>query len=139
MSTGARFGIEEEFFIADSNCYSTPRGSLKLAHFVEKEIRKDLNLAKLERNIPLAGSEDEQSKVMGRAVAIGQPADPSLKDQSAEPDAEAACPSTGAFSTQQSSGTSHYKLIRKTPVLSHKHANCSAKSRASVRLARASR
>jgi hypothetical protein len=49
----------------------TLRGDLKLAHFPEKEIRRDLNLAKLERNIPLAGSEDEQAKVMGRAVAPG--------------------------------------------------------------------
>ncbi len=41
----------------------TMRGYLKLAHFVEKELRKDLNLAKEERNIPLAGNEEEQAKV----------------------------------------------------------------------------
>lgn len=58
---------------ADDGVHFTPRGYLKLAHFAEKEIRRDLNLAKLERNIPLAGSEDEQAKVMGRAVSPGQP------------------------------------------------------------------
>lgn len=57
---------------ADDGVHFTMRGSLKLAHFVEKDIRRDLNLAKLERNIPLAGSEDEQSKVMGRLVTVGQ-------------------------------------------------------------------
>jgi hypothetical protein len=56
---------------ADDGVHFTERGDLKLAHFPEKEIRRDLNLAKLERNIPLAGSEDEQAKVMGRAVAPG--------------------------------------------------------------------
>lgn len=54
---------------ANDGVHFTLRGYLKLAHFPEKEIRRDMNLAKLERNIPLAGSEDEQAKVMGRAVA----------------------------------------------------------------------
>jgi hypothetical protein len=53
---------------ADDGVNFTMRGNLKLAHFPEKDIRRDLSLAKLERNIPLAGSEDEQAKVMGRAV-----------------------------------------------------------------------
>ena len=53
----------------DDGVHFTMRGYLKLAHFAEKEIRRDLNLAKLERNIPLAGGEDEQAKVMGREVA----------------------------------------------------------------------
>src|SRR4029079_9174900 len=64
---------------ADDGKNFTMRGSLKLAHFAEKEIRKDLNLAKLERNIPLAGSEDEQSKVMGRPVTAGQTPSPADK------------------------------------------------------------
>jgi hypothetical protein len=48
------------------------RGYLKLAHFVEKELRRDLNLAKIERNIPLAGNEEEQAKAMGRDVVPGR-------------------------------------------------------------------
>jgi hypothetical protein len=64
---------------ADDGVLFTPRGYLKLAHSAEKEIRRDLSLAKLERNIPLAGSEDEQAKVMGRVVSPGSPASPSGK------------------------------------------------------------
>jgi uncharacterized protein len=61
----------------DDGVHFTSRGYLKLAHFAEKEIRRDLSLAKLERNIPLAGSEDEQAKVMGRVVSPGKPVMPS--------------------------------------------------------------
>ncbi len=51
---------------ANDGVHFTRRGSLKLAHFVEKELRKDLSLAKGERNIPLAGNEDEQANVVRR-------------------------------------------------------------------------
>ena len=61
----------------DDGVHFTSRGYLKLAHFAEKEIRRDLSLAKLERNIPLAGNEDEQAKVMGREVSPGKPVPPS--------------------------------------------------------------
>lgn len=57
---------------ADDGVHFTMRGYLKLAHFVEKELRRDLNLAKIERNIPLAGNEEEQAKVMGRDVVLGR-------------------------------------------------------------------
>ncbi len=63
----------------DDGVHFTMRGYLKLAHFAEKEIRRDLSLAKLERTIPLAGSEDEQAKVMGRVVSPGKLATPSGK------------------------------------------------------------
>ena len=62
---------------ADDGMHFTSRGYLKLAHFAEKEIRRDLSLAKLERNIPLAGNEDEQAKVMGRTVTPGKSPSPS--------------------------------------------------------------
>lgn len=76
---------------ADDGIHFTMRGYLKLAHFVEKELRRDLNLAKLERNIPLAGNEEEQAKVMGRDVVLGrsdpaQPAPtPDQQDAAANP------------------------------------------------------
>jgi hypothetical protein len=78
---------------ADDGVHFTMRGYLKLAHFVEKELRRDLNLAKIERNIPLAGNEVEQAKVMGRDVVLGrsepgQPATPT-------PDAAEAATETG--------------------------------------------
>jgi uncharacterized protein len=78
----------------DDGVHFTPRGYLKLAHFAEKEIRRDLSLAKLERNIPLAGNEDEQAKVMGREVSPGKTVPPSGEateapaEQASEPAAE---------------------------------------------------
>lgn len=56
---------------ADDGIHFTERGNEKLAHFVEREIRRDLNFAKNERNIPLAGNEDEQNKAVGR-TALGR-------------------------------------------------------------------
>jgi hypothetical protein len=41
----------------------TLAGNRKLALFVEQEIKRDLNQAKTERNIPLAGSEAEQKRL----------------------------------------------------------------------------
>lgn len=51
---------------ADDGIHLTMRGYLKLAHFVEKQLRPDLTAAKRERNIPLAGNEEEQAKLIGR-------------------------------------------------------------------------
>jgi hypothetical protein len=78
---------------ADDGVHFTMRGYLKLAHFVEKELRRDLNLAKLERNIPLAGNEEEQAKAMGRDVIPGRsdPAQPSVQT----PDQAEAAPEAG--------------------------------------------
>ena len=75
---------------ADDGVHFTMRGYLKLAHYVEKELRRDLNLAKIERNIPLAGNEEEQAKAMGREIvperSDPQPAEPAPEqaDGSAE-------------------------------------------------------
>jgi uncharacterized protein len=38
-------------------------GNRKLAHYVEREMRRDITQAKIERTIPLAGSEAEQRKI----------------------------------------------------------------------------
>jgi uncharacterized protein len=78
---------------SDDGVHFTMRGYLKLAHFVEKEFRRDLALAKIERNIPLAGNEEEQAKAVGRAVIPGrsdapQPA-PSASEAAAATAAEA--------------------------------------------------
>ncbi len=96
---------------ADDGVHFTMRGYLKLAHFVEKELRRDLSLAKLERNIPLAGNEEEQAKMMGRFVApaksaeaAAQPAAPPAaaptSDQAGAPEAsdqaDSAAPSADA-------------------------------------------
>jgi hypothetical protein len=47
-------------------------GFRKLAHFVEREIKRDLTVARSERSIPLAGSEAEQKRV---AALSPRPAD----------------------------------------------------------------
>jgi hypothetical protein len=43
--------------------YFTVAGYRKLAHFVERDLKRDLNQAKTDRAIPLAGSEAEQAKI----------------------------------------------------------------------------
>ncbi len=51
----------------------TPAGNRKLAHFVEREIKRDMTQAKNERAVPLAGAEPEQRKINPtRAVAEPQ-------------------------------------------------------------------
>jgi len=47
----------------------TGTGYRKLAHFVEREIRRDLAQARSERAIPLAGAEPEQARVNPEKVA----------------------------------------------------------------------
>jgi hypothetical protein len=42
----------------------TPAGSLKLASYVEIAVRRDLVQARSQRNIPLAGDEEEQARVV---------------------------------------------------------------------------
>lgn len=45
----------------------TARGNRKLANYVEIILRRDLNEARAERNIPLAGDEEEQSRLLPRS------------------------------------------------------------------------
>lgn len=52
----------------------TSRGNLKLAELVNKELRKDIDLAKKERDIPLAGDPEEQQKVANGLTAEPEPA-----------------------------------------------------------------
>jgi len=54
----------------------TSRGNLKLAQLVDKELSKDIELAKKERDIPLAGDPDEQSKVASGLASASEPAAP---------------------------------------------------------------
>ena len=97
---------------ADDGVHFTARGYLKLAHFVEKDLRSDLNLAKLERNIPLAGNEEEQAKVMGREVAAGAPEAPS--PNTSAPEARTATdPAAGAAPPQlQESNVGEVSVVR---------------------------
>jgi len=49
----------------------TAVGNRKLAHFVEREIKRDLTQAKSDRNIPLAGSEAEQRRISPKPQGSG--------------------------------------------------------------------
>ncbi len=51
---------------AGDGVHFTVRGYRKLAHFVEREIRRDMRQARSERDIPLAGSESEQARAIRR-------------------------------------------------------------------------
>ncbi len=81
----------------------TMRGYLKLAHFVEKELRRDLNLAKIERNIPLAGNEEEQARAMGRDIIPGG-SDPEPAAATAN-QADGAAEAAGAAGQEQAEQT----------------------------------
>jgi len=48
----------------------TEAGYLKLAHFVERELKRDITQARTERSIPLAGDPSEQSRVNPEKVRL---------------------------------------------------------------------
>ncbi len=48
----------------------TPAGYRKLAHFVEREIKRDIAQARTERSVPLAGNEEEQRKIRPQQVSV---------------------------------------------------------------------
>ncbi len=102
---------------ADDGVHFTMRGYLKLAHFVEKDLRSDLNLAKIERNIPLAGNEEEQAKVMGRDVVTGpaetgQTPAPSPDPSSAEAGGTAEQATGGEAPQPQESNVGEVSVVR---------------------------
>jgi hypothetical protein len=54
--------------------YFTSAGNRKLAHFVERELKRDLVQAKADRAIPLAGTEEEQARINpGKAPLAAEP------------------------------------------------------------------
>jgi len=83
---------------ANDGVHLTMRGNVKLANFVEKELRKDLKQAKAERNIPLAGNEQEQERITNRfataepgaqkSTAAEGPGEAKPDDDAAEGDAK---------------------------------------------------
>lgn len=62
----------------------TRAGNLKLAHFVEKELRRDLNKARANRTVPLLGAEEEQAKINPEnAFKTPSPTSPAAADAKA--------------------------------------------------------
>lgn len=70
--------------------YFTVAGYRKLAHFVERDLKRDLTQAKGERAVPLAGTEEEQAKINPERVA----------QKKAEEDAAAAKAAGGKSATE---------------------------------------
>ncbi|HZP10244.1 MAG TPA: GDSL-type esterase/lipase family protein [Methyloceanibacter sp.] len=91
---------------ADDGVLFTMRGNVKLAGYVEKELRRDLAVAKQERNIPLAGSVEEQAKVTGHDLGpapspetAGAAADDAAPAEPAQP-AQAPAPAEAQAAAQ---------------------------------------
>ncbi len=57
----------------------TQAGYRKLAHFVEREVKRDIAQARSERTIPLAGAEAEQKKIRPQQVKLAPVAVPGQK------------------------------------------------------------
>jgi hypothetical protein len=75
--------------------YFTAQGNRKLANYVEVLLRRDLAAAKAERNIPLAGDDEEQSRLVPKAEEPGATPQPDAAAPDAAPGAQAAADASG--------------------------------------------
>jgi hypothetical protein len=89
----------------------TPAGNLKLASYVEIALRRDLAQARSQRNIPLAGDEEEQARVVPGAprktAATGEarpdgPASGQKRNEQTSGKPDAGAKSAGGFKTELS-------------------------------------
>ncbi len=67
-------------------------GSRKLAHFIERDLRRDVKMAREERSVPLAGNEQEQARIrqaLSRSAARSVAADPTWNTEVSQPDTDA--------------------------------------------------
>jgi len=82
----------------------TASGNRKLANYVETALRRDLAYAKAQRNIPLAGDEEEQARVVPNAshnasaakAAVGPSGSPVSEARSGKPEGADGKPASGA-------------------------------------------
>jgi hypothetical protein len=81
----------------------TAVGNRKLAHFVERELRRDLTQARTDRNIPLAGTDVEQKRVR-QLAAPATPVTPTApaKNPASQPakDGKSSVPEKSASTTR---------------------------------------
>jgi hypothetical protein len=92
----------------------TPAGNLKLASYVEIALRRDLAQARSQRNIPLAGDEEEQARVVPgapRKAASGEvkpdgPASTLKRSEQTSGKPDASAKSAGGFKTELSAAPS---------------------------------
>jgi uncharacterized protein len=87
----------------------TPAGNLKLASYIETVVRRDLAQARSQRNIPLAGDEEEQARVVPgaprKAASAGEakqagPASSLKRSEPAPGKPDAGSKSGGGFKTE---------------------------------------
>ncbi len=68
----------------------TPAGYRKLAFFLERDLKRDMNAAREERSIPLAGTEAEQKRIIPETARSTAPAaDPTQQAATGQKDARA--------------------------------------------------
>jgi hypothetical protein len=84
--------------------YFTGAGNRKLAHFVERDLRRDLTQAKADRAIPLAGTEEEQAKINPDKAKLAEPA--AQGGAAAAARAEPSAPGTPAAAVAQAGSAS---------------------------------
>jgi hypothetical protein len=87
----------------------TARGNRKLASYVEVMIRRDLNEARAERNIPLAGNEDEQVALLSKQENDEENDLPDTTEQSP------ASSDNNAASSEKTEGASNNAAAQKKP------------------------
>lgn len=83
--TGPDIGGKPRTLRDSDGVHFSKDGYRKLAHFVERELRRDLALAKAERNVPLAGSEAEQRRIHPSKAAQATPSDDAKASAQAGP------------------------------------------------------
>jgi uncharacterized protein len=85
----------------------TEAGNSKLAHFVEKDLRRDLNQAKGNRTVQLLGAEAEQAKINpDNAVKTPAPSSPAAEAAAAKAGPAAPVPLVKAFKADGTSASS---------------------------------
>jgi hypothetical protein len=72
--------------------YFTAQGNRKLANYVEVLLRRDLAAAKAERNIPLAGDDEEQGRLVPKAGAESASAETPGAEETPAPGSPTATP-----------------------------------------------
>lgn len=109
--------------------YFTSAGNLKLAHFVERELKRDLTQAKADRNVPLAGNEAEQARInpqkaaAAKAASASQSAPASGADPSSTSPTDAAPPGTTNGANAWQSATTTAPAPAETPIAADQKAD----------------
>lgn len=98
---------------AGDGVYFTTEGYRKLAHFVERDLRRDLTQAKADRTIPLEGDEAEQAKINPDKAQLAAPA-PGANEAAAKTEQAAAAPAAlgdGAGEQKADNGRVNLRII----------------------------